>query len=254
MNPYNLLYPFGSRLSLKPLIDFWIKTTGSQSPGCKSLAESLRNRLALCPELTKPIENVSILDGHHDLLQDLMSAIFPTALWESSIIAAMVPYTLEPVWLSPRFDRLLIDEHGRLSGIEPGWTGDFKKAQISQAYRLVLRACYGINAGDNPSLIHSIEDPDTGLIRYFRLKSDFRFTTVHVKDAAFKTLGKDQKAAVLDNMNEPEKLRAVLPPEKFEFQGFVVLDAVDVTESQVISQLSMDLINKDSVMHQERFF
>jgi len=45
----------------------------------------------------------------------------------------------------------------------------------------------------------------------------------------------------------------LLPPEHFEFHGFSVIHAVDVTDQEVLSALKRDLIQKESIISEARF-
>jgi hypothetical protein len=58
---------------------------------------------------------------------------------------------------------------------------------------------------------------------------------------------------VLDNVTRPEVLREILPPSDFELHGFTVIQAVDVTESEVMSALERDLIDRESIISQAGF-
>ena len=246
-------FPFKGIFSLKPLIDFWNETTGTYGSDVNTLVDSLRSRLAAVPELIKPIEDLMILNGHEDLVRDLMNTVFPTAYWDSTALAVTVPFSFEPVWVSPEFRRALLDVSGRIRGEKYHLNADSVKSQIAQAYNLVLEKCYGINEGGDQPLIHSVEDLDTGLHRYYSLKPNFRFTQVHVNDNSFKAKMGNRRSAILNHINEPEELREILPPYQFEFHGFVVLQATDVTEPEEIAQLSKNLIDKDSVVSQAGF-
>jgi hypothetical protein len=45
----------------------------------------------------------------------------------------------------------------------------------------------------------------------------------------------------------------VLPPEHFTLCGFTVLNAVEVTDQEVLSLLKRDLIEKESIISNARF-
>ena len=45
----------------------------------------------------------------------------------------------------------------------------------------------------------------------------------------------------------------LLPPERFTFCGFTVLNAVEVTDQEVLSLLKRDLIEKESMVSNTRF-
>ncbi len=47
--------------------------------------------------------------------------------------------------------------------------------------------------------------------------------------------------------------RELLPPEQFALRGFMILKAVDVTDQEVLSSLSENLIDKESIVSHARF-
>jgi hypothetical protein len=85
-----------------------------------------------------------------------------------------------------------------------------------------------------------------------KLKPDFRFVDVRRAGAPEK-LTDEQRSIILTHLGEPEIIRNILPPEQFEFRGFTVLDALDVTEQALLSRLERDLIDRDSIVSQTGF-
>jgi len=68
-----------------------------------------------------------------------------------------------------------------------------------------------------------------------------------------KALTDQERSLILEHLTEPEVLRDILSPEDFELHGFTLLQAVDVTESEVLSALERDLIDQDSIVSKEGF-
>lgn len=244
-----LKYPFRCVLSFKPLIDFWNQTVGFANGG---QADEIRHRLAQAPELQEPIEDFSVLEPHRDLIRNLMSVVFPEAFWETHASAAIVPFSLQPVLVSPPFERLLLNGDCTYRG-RPHLDGEaYAKARLMRAYFLILRELYGIHEGLDFPLIRIVPDPETGLERHFKLKPNFRFVEVRSVGAP-EQLTDDQRATILEHLGEPEIIRKILPPENFELRGFTVLDAIDVTESELLSTLERDLVDRDSIVSQTGF-
>jgi len=60
-------------------------------------------------------------------------------------------------------------------------------------------------------------------------------------------------SSIMQHLTEPEVSRKFFPPETFEFHGFTAIHAVDVTLSEVISELGRDLIVNNSIVPREGF-
>jgi hypothetical protein len=245
-------YHFGSALSFKPLIDFWSRTAIPFNGGKAGLPESLQRKLAEAPELTGPIEDLSILEPHRDLIRQLMSVVFPEAFWETEPLAAVVPFSIQPFLVSPAFQRLLLGGDGSFRGRPKLEQGEYVRARLARCYSLILSQCYGIGELLHFPYIHIVPDPETGLESYFSLEGDLRFVEVH-RVGGPDRLSEKERLAICEHLAEPEVLAKMLPPENFEFRGFTVLKAIDVTDSEVLSALERDLVDRESIISRTGF-
>ena len=245
-------FPFTSELSLAPLIDFWQQMSTREGSAKGALARIIGQEVAKAPELLGVIDDLSVLDSHRELLDVLMAAVFPPALWEQEYYAALVPFHLRAFYSSPLMQRLLIGEGGALKGRVNLDPQVLSAMRVAYAYGLILRRHYGIDLDVDYPIIFSVPDPDTGLDRHFRILFDWRFVQVdavgglpELSDAARQRLHAD----ILD----PDFLRDVLPPERFVFRGVTIFRALDVTDQEVLSSLKRDLIDKESIISMPRF-
>ncbi len=245
-------YPFRFVLSLAPLVEFWNQTVDSVNGARGRMLDAIREELAQAPELMEPIEDLSVLERHHGLVGTLMSAVFPPALWEARALAALVPYSLDPFLCSPAFENLVLNADGSYKG-RPALEGEaYVMARLMRAYFLILRECYGIDEGLYQPLIQIVPHPETGLERYIRFKPELGFVEIRNLGGP-ETLTERQKADILNHLSEPQILREILPPENFEFRGFTIVEAMDVTAAEVLSALDRDLIDKSTIVTQDGF-
>jgi hypothetical protein len=245
-------YPFRSVLSFMPLIEFWRKNVSSDPEYGTCLTGGLQGKLEKAPELLQPIEDLSILDRHQGVIKSLMSMIFPPALWESEPVGAFVPFNLQPVYVSPRFRRLLLNEDGSLKGRPLQGEEGYLMGRILRSYLLILEKFYGIRQEIDYPILRIVPDPENGLDLYVRIKPNLRFVEVHPK-GEIKRLSEREIARVLANLTSPEVLGEILPPEGFEFHGFAVFTLFNVTHSEVLSALERNLIDQESIFSQSGF-
>jgi GAF domain-containing protein len=245
-------FPFKCTLSFKPLIDFWLSpfSLGNSSQSC--LAAGLAEQIARAPELSESIEDLEIIRTHMPIIRGLLTAVFPPALWEAEPMAVVVPFCMKPVVSSPAFQRLFLDEDGSFKGEILVGKEVFFKGRIARAYLRILREFYGVEENLDFPIVCRLEDPDTGLDRYFRLQLNPRFVEI-TPVADLPPLSEEDKLRVLENLNHPEVLRDILPPENFEIKGLTLVQAVDVTQSEIISALERDLIDQDSIFTKTGF-
>ena len=124
--------------------------------------------------------------------------------------------------------------------------------RLLRAYGLVLRKFYGIEMALDYPMILSTVDPDSGLDRHFSLQFDYRFVEVRAVGTP-PPLAEEDRRRLLANLGDTEMLTALLPPDRFAFEGFAVLRATDVTDQEVLSGLKRDLIERESIVSTERF-
>jgi GAF domain-containing protein len=245
-------YPFRCVFSLKPLIEFWRGNVAVSPEYGTRLAESIEAKLERAPELLEPIEDITILDRHQDLLKRLMSLVFPPAFWQTDLVGAFVPFNLRPVYTSPSFKRLLLNDDGSFKSVPLMGEENYLMGRILRAYFLILEKYYGIRRDIDYPIIQVVPDPDTGLDLYLRIKPNLRFVEVQAK-GRLKELTQEERARILENMTDLTVLKEILPPENFEFSGFGSLYVFDVTQSEIISALERGLIDQESIFSKSGF-
>jgi putative methionine-R-sulfoxide reductase with GAF domain len=243
--------PFRTELSLKPVIDFWTRMAGQDSPK-GAVARVIADQVAKVPELLAPLTDCSVIERHEDLLDLLMAAAFPPALGEHGYGAAMVPMQLHGFYATPPMERLLMTEDWRLKGkinLDATMVAAMRRAY---AYALVLHKVYGVDLELETPLILTVPDPETGLDRHFRLLFDWTFVDVEVTGPRPELPDNACQRFQADLLNA-EGLGDLLPSDRFVLRGFTILKALEVTDQEVLSALKRDLIDRESIVSKERF-
>jgi GAF domain-containing protein len=245
-------FPFRCELSLAPLIAFWAHAAADPSPRgtlARMVGEEVQRA---APELLGTIDDAGVIERHRELVDVLMSAVFPPAAWEQEYIAALVPFQLRGFYATPAMRRLLIAEDGQLQGrvnLSEAMVGAMR---LAYAQALVLGQLYGIAVDVDYPIICTVPDPETGLDRHFRMLFDWRFEDV-VLDGELPPLDEDLRRRLQTNVLDPDLLRQAVPPERILIRGFTILRAVEVTDQEVLSALKRDLIDRESIVSSARF-
>jgi len=238
-----------SMVSLDPLLDFWEKNLVPECPHMGSMFGELKEKINQSPEIQGPIEDIKILDNFHDILTPLMSAIFPVASFHREIMGALTPCTSETFFVTPEFQRLFLDNKNHLQAALTKNLGKEteQSKKLLKIYFLVLERIYGFKCQRIESLdIKIIPDEKTGLARYFGISSDFQFVRIKALDTPKKFSEKDWDK-IRDNLTDINILAKYIDLSRFEFTGFTIVRALDVTESEIISALERDLIDQQSI-------
>jgi hypothetical protein len=245
-------FPFRRELSLAPLVAAW--EAAAAEPGVPGdVARAVCRGLDQAPELRAPIEDLSLLDRHRDLVGVLMSLVFPAASWGEDYGAAAVPFQLRVVHATPSFRRLLLDEQGFVQGWLNMDAEDAARGRLLYAYDAILRVHYGmtLDVDDHPFTL-ATRDAESGLERHFRIQLDTRFLEVRALAPA-RALDEATRRWLLGGDAAPQLLGELFPSDAFAFSGFTVLRATEVTDQEVLSAIQRDLIDKESIVSTERF-
>ncbi len=243
--------PFTCELSLAPLVEFWQQAIADNHPMYRSLARPIQAALKKAPELMEPIADLSVIAEHQELVETLMTAVFPPASWDESCMAALVPFQFQSFYATPSFEQLMLSDSGRVQGRVNVDEQTVARVKLLHTYAFIMYMIYDISLDFDFPLIFTVTDPETGLDRHFRMNFDGRFMQV-------KTVGDPppmtpyERKRVMANLTDPEVLMEFLPPEKFIIQGFAVLHAIEVTDQEVLSELKRDLLEKE-IISNDRF-
>jgi hypothetical protein len=244
-------FPFRSEISLKPLIDFWTRAADAGSAR-GALARIVAEEVKKAPELLAPITSSSTIAQHKELLDVLMTAVFPAAGWEQSYGAVMAPFQLRGFYATPLMRQLLMTEDGKLKGRLNADDRFVNTMRRAYAYALILKRVYGIDFEVDYPVIVTAPDPETGLDRHFRIFFDKQFVEVETVGPV-PPLPDDIEHRVHSNALDASGLDDLLPPDRFVFRGITIFKCVDVTDQEVLSALKRDLIDRESIVSQAHF-
>lgn len=245
-------FPFKCELSLAPLIAAWSKAASGDQKIVAKFHRHVLEEVQKVPEVLEPINDLAVVARHRELVNVLMTHVFPPASWAEGYAAAMFPFQFRSFYASPAFERLFSDADGMVRGRINLDAAILTKARILNAYTLILRKYYGVELGFDYPIILTTEDPHTRLERHFRLYFDRQFLDVEAV-GEITPLTDDERQRILANRADPDVLMAILPPNQFVFRGFGVLKATDVTDQEVLSSLKRDLIDKESIVSPVHF-
>ena len=236
-----------SILSLDPLLEFWETQVLPQCDHMASIFADIQAKLAEIPGLNGDISDIELLRTHKDLLTPLMGMIFPMASFDKDMMATLTPCGTDAFYATPRFQELFTDQ------------GDLFTADIVQAlenrehqnqltlYFQILEHIYGFQYQD-PHLYRTeiLPDRKTGMDRYYRVCPNFQFVQVRpLTDPP--PLSEADLADIENHLTNVEVLARYVDLNQFEFRGFLTVKAVDITESQVVSELEREMLNQNSI-------
>ena len=235
--------PFKTTVSLLPLIEFWQERTNEQ--GSKE-THALLSQVEKFPELKEPLAGQCLTEHQHSLVRKLVYAIFPQATWSTDIRALVGMFRTKPIIATPSYHQLVPD-----SASIPEANVDSELERMLKhlyAYSLILDQLYGLELNVDYPIVRKTEDPNTGFPVHLQVEVDSQFIQVrHIGDK-LPSLSEKQREQIQRNPADLKLLSALLPPEEFEFFGFIAIHALRVTDQQVLSEINRQLVEARSIV------
>jgi hypothetical protein len=248
----NKKLPINSKLNLKLLIDFWKNEVLSNKIYGKMYSANVEEQLAQAPELLEPIEDLSVIDKNRELIDLLMTVIFPPARIDTDIAAAYIPFTRDTIYATPKYRRLF-DFIQKCN--EEKKSADNKRMFLLimlHAYKAILKRYYDVTIDFDFPMIMNYIDRKTGFEKFYKIEVDPRFVEIiNLKPLA--PLTDEDKKRIHDNLTDLKVWEEILPIENFEFRGFAIYKATDVTDNELLSQLKYEMSKKDVLNIEDEF-
>ena len=232
----NNKFPFSSVLNLRLLVEHWEKSIAQGNvPG---FSQGLINAINEAPELREPIYDLSILEKHKALIKFLITAVIPAANQENEIAAAIFPFDFKSLYSTKAFERTL-----DLNDMENCVTTNLPNNQMMlgktvKACLLILQKFYDVRIGLEKPMLFTLRNPVTGLDKVYRVEINHQFCEI-ISKGEIMPIEKHVLKFLTEKIYDIDLWMQYIRPGDFEFQGFMVMRLVDVTEQEMLSSISM---------------
>jgi len=244
-------FPFVTRLSLEPLIAYWHARQHDTNPGVARLARTVLEQVAANDCCRGNLDSVQVLDGCGAVVDTLMLAVFAPATAATAISGAVAPFQRQSFYYTPRFAEVLLNKD---RVIKQPLNVDLAALDVQMtrmAYLLILVCEYGAEAPAADAFTFTVPDYRIGLYRHYGLSFDTSFVRVRVVGEK-PVLTPEQVQELVRNRHRLDLWHRLLPPEHFELEGFHLLQLVDVTSQEILSELKYDLLERDVLQASDR--
>ena len=245
-------FPFRSTLSLEPLIAYWQTREQSTNQGVALLARAIGEQVAQAPWSRGTLTDYSVLESNCDLIETLMLAVFPPASFAADISGVIAPFQRRCFYSTRGFEEVMLNKDRSIKQPLNIDTVAMERQMGLMAYQLVLHRVYGAELPSLSNLIFTVPDYDIGLYRHYGVNFISDFVTVRVVGEP-PVLTPEQVEQLIHNRHHPELWGELLPAEHFELEGFHLIQLMDVTEQEIMSELKYDLLERDVLQNPARF-
>ncbi|HEU0065501.1 MAG TPA: hypothetical protein VFQ58_10730, partial [Flavisolibacter sp.] len=235
----NIKQNFNSFLSLQPLVNVYKKMIKEGRPGAKKLYQNLLNEVESRAELLQPMQDISILNNNKELVDTLLSTIFPpSSISNEGLYAILFPFRFETIYSSPGFRELFLNGAGEVNVKDKQTHTDISDANLCLAFNVIKSKVYKLPVPLTANSVHPFIDPKTGLTKYYELKLNAQFVDVKSLNDSFKLPDILKSKHAVD----AEELKKSIPLDNFQFEGLVVIEVTDVTQDHVINEIKTSLL------------
>jgi hypothetical protein len=233
---------FNSILSFRPLVIALKKNITEGNPGMQKLYGNVVKEFESHPELMCPIKDLSIIKPHTELIQELLSAVFPPTT-ANYMYGVSIPFKYQSIYVSPRFKSELLKPGTHEINIPENDTGDNQNlVKLHFAYGLILKKYLGYNNPETTRSVYPFHNAQTGLTRFMELRIDGRFIDVNPVGEMPK-LPKTILNHRTNSIMTITELMEHVPLDQFVFEGVSVIRVNDMTEAEVIMKIKNRLLD-----------
>ena len=246
-------FPFQSVLSLEPLLAYWQAREADANPGLARLARTIGEQAAAEPWALSAITDFDRLERAEacDLLSTLMLAVFPPASFHTDISGAILPFQRRSFYHTPRFAEVLLNKD---QSVKQPLNIDLATMEMyleRAAYLHILREVYEVELPTSGNIIFTVPDYRIGLYRHYDVSFNSDFVRVRVQGEK-PVLSAGQIELLTHQRHLREVWHELLPPACFVLEGFNIVQLMDVTETEILSELKYDLLERDVLQASDR--
>ncbi|MBK8143396.1 MAG: hypothetical protein IPK57_22075 [Chitinophagaceae bacterium] len=236
---------FNSLLSFRPLVNALKKNIAEGNPGMKKLYGHVVQEFESHPELMGTITDLDVLHPYSELIEELLSAVFPPTT-ANYMYGISFPFKNLAVYASPLFKKLVVKKDSAEIIIQDDSASTLNRERLHFAFGLILKKYLGYNSADSSKVVYPFTDEKTGLVRYMEMRLDGRFIDVRPVDEMPK-----MPESIFDYTSNRlltiEELMQQVSLDKFVFEGLTVIRINDVTEQAVIAEMKNKLLDSNFV-------
>ena len=246
-------FPFKLKASFAPAIAYWRNLSRNKNSQLSGFATNLIQELDKVPDIGSPFDDQSFIDKNKKLVSKLLSGFFPNEGDTTNAVAVTPPFIMKRLLSTKRFDDILSLD-GRISTID----GYMDKATSSfnhyqKINSIILKQYYGVdNVNFSIPFIFHIPDSITGFSRYYKMQVNTSLVEIKQRHP-LKKLTQDEINRAIREFKNPNVVKEIIPPENFEVEGIFIISLNNVSDHEILNNISQDLLVQGSLNRRKVF-
>ncbi len=230
-------------LSLRPFIEYVEQRAKTEKTAKINFYKYILEQFKQYPELKDPIhaEDASKYTQLFELIYTSLSPIIHDESHQYWAISTPISPCFH--YGTNAFYNILMDATNSTVKVDLNLPSrkDMEKNLLAAFYNLVLERFYNFSLAGN-QVVNSVIDPETHLLKYYRLNVDTRFLEVSTNAQLPEYNLKDVKDYIQDERNTLRILSKLIPPSLFKIEGISIVTLTDVTGEYVLETIKNIII------------
>lgn len=244
---------YSTALSFQLLFDQWERLAINERPET-CIYSDLKNRIKDFSDLNQPTVNPSDLSKSENILGFgiILATLFPLSRQEEKkIMALSAPFDFKPLFSTAAFEEIFLDEDGQIKVPENLHMDRMVNNKMLHIYGLILRQLFDIKINEINPMVFNHRTKE-GILKYYQVQINLQYVKVTpAKSLPDLNSQSEICKSCVSGSFDLEKWIEILPLDLFEFSGFVLLEAQDITESQSVSKLNEAVLNQEEISSAE---
>lgn len=232
--------PLKLQISFEAIFEYLEQIIENKNHLLYDTASKILEEYKAYPELRTGFENPKYLEKYKYQIDRLLDILFPEMLQTNEIKAASIPFEFTTFKLSKRFEKLL-DDAGENYQLKLRNFDENNMYILSCTF--ILGYCYNVDLDFRRPFYYDIPT-STGLIKNYKTLFNGDFFKVAPLENAPK-LTEDDIHLLLDNFDNISIWKEKFPPNSYQFRGFGLVNLVDATADQSLTNLKENLLKND---------
>jgi hypothetical protein len=232
--------PFKTLISFHKLIESLEEKAGSDVEYNANYAKSLLAEIEPITEFRTGIENLTTLEKHKQLIQNVLTDLFPPLLTNNEIKAVTIPFQNLTFNFTERFKGILRDAGDAFDMTIRDFSDD---EFYIMSCLLILNNYYQQNFEISRPLFYDIPDAN-GIRKHYRILYNVDFIEIIPTKKAIK-LTQDDINLLIDNYDNIEMWKEKFPKESWILKGFGIVTLFNATTESAVSNLKSSLLKSE---------
>ncbi|WP_159022933.1 hypothetical protein [Formosa sp. L2A11] len=232
--------PFTPIISFRYLKSTFEKLLTSEHPMEQFLAQQVLAILEENPELVTGIRSLDVFNTYKEDVDKIMAFLFPPALGNNEIKAALFPYSNAHFYVSNRFEKIINETTSDVNDVLRKLYKDNENSIDLNPYAIILNTYYGFNVDfERPKQIQ-LEDR-SGKVKTYRITFNADFLNIYPNANAVE-ITPEILNELLENAQDKSVWHRYFPDNSWTVEGFGLISMIDTTLDEKIDEFKTHLI------------